>query len=447
MKAIHLSYKQKIILYFALTFVIYTIFVIIIQNAKERSNQERLQQSVLQTHLAVMTKAVESMSDTTIIATLLPPDYTLRVQASDGSNLLEYAGRTTTATSEPDGIRWMSEKTTLANGNTIILSAPYNGNSNTPFHFNDVLFYLASFLFFGTILIVLYFFDKFWGVMKTLKDFAASAEKGTVDYATVHFPDTYSGEVGNKIISLYKQLETSKRQIIEEKDRNRQLKQEMTNNIAHELKTPVSSIRGYLEILLSKKNIDESKKHYFLERSYSQTLRLSNLINDVSIINKMEESSELFLKEEVYVSDIAGEAILELEDKIQDRNISISNSISADISIVGNHSLLYGIFRNLIENAVSHAGENIEVGMECHREDMEFYYFRFYDTGCGIQEQYLTRIFDRFLRIDEGRSRKNGGTGLGLSIVKHAVLFHGGGIIAKNAEHGGLEFYFSLAKK
>jgi signal transduction histidine kinase len=394
-----------------------------------------------------MTKAVESMSDTTIIATLLPPDYTLRVQASDGSNLLEYAGLTTTATSEPDGIRWMSEKATLANGNTIILSAPYNGNSNTPFHFNDVLFYLASFLFFGTILIVLYFFDKFWGVMKTLKDFAASAEKGTVDYATVHFPDTYSGEVGNKIISLYKQLETSKRQIIEEKDRNRQLKQEMTNNIAHELKTPVSSIRGYLEILLSKKNIDESKKHYFLERSYSQTLRLSNLINDVSIINKMEESSELILKEEVYVSDIAGEAILELEDNIQDRNISISNSISADISIVGNHSLLYGIFRNLIENAVSHAGENIEVGMECHREDMEFYYFRFYDTGCGIQEQYLTRIFDRFLRIDEGRSRKNGGTGLGLSIVKHAVLFHGGGIIAKNAEHGGLEFYFSLAKK
>ena len=311
---------------------------------------------------------------------------------------------------------------------------------------NKRILYFAVSLFFVTILVIIFFYDRFWRVLATLKNFVDSVEKGTVDYASVCFPDTNSGEIGNKIISLYKQLETSKLQIIEEKDRNRKMKQEMTNNIAHELKTPVSSIRGYLEILLSNKPIADDKKNYFLERSYSQTLRLSNLINDVSIINKIEESAELYQKEPIVIANIAQEAIDELEDKIVERNILLNNDISTSIMINGNHSLVYGIFRNLIENAVSYAGDDITVGMECHKEDADFYYFRFYDTGCGIDEKYITRIFDRFLRIDEGRSRKNGGTGLGLSIVKHAVLFHEGGIIAKNADSGGLEFYFSLKK-
>ncbi|MBR5831968.1 MAG: hypothetical protein IKY79_05060 [Bacteroidales bacterium] len=303
----------------------------------------------------------------------------------------------------------------------------------------------VAFLFLLAILLAGYFSYRFFVVMHTLKDFVDSVEKGNVNYdASTHFPDSYSGAVGSKIISLYKQLEESKQQIIAEKDRNRKMKQEMTNNIAHELKTPVSSIRGYLEILLSNKPIPDDKRQYFLERSYSQTLRLSNLINDVSIINKIEESAELFQKEKVVVCDIVQEAINELDDKIVERNIDVQNSISSDIVIMGNHSLLYGIFRNLIENAVYYAGDNINIIIECHKKDADFYYFRFRDTGCGIDDKYLTRIFDRFLRIDEGRSRKNGGTGLGLSIVKHAVLFHDGGIIAKNAEEGGLEFYFSL---
>ena len=304
---------------------------------------------------------------------------------------------------------------------------------------------VVAFLFLVAILMAAYFSYRFFVVMHTLKNFVDSVEEGNVNYdTTAHFPDSYSGEVGNKIISLYKQLEESKLQIIEEKDRNRKMKQEMTNNIAHELKTPVSSIRGYLEILLSNKPVSDEKKQYFLERSYSQTLRLSNLINDVSIINKIEESAELFQKETIVIYDIAQEAIDELEDKIIERNIKVINTISPQIKIMGNHGLVYCIFRNLIENAVYYAGENITITIDCHRQDADFYYFKFSDTGCGIEDKYLTRIFDRFLRIDEGRSRKNGGTGLGLSIVKHAVSFHEGGIIAKNAEEGGLEFYFSL---
>ncbi len=221
----------------------------------------------------------------------------------------------------------------------------------------------------------------------------------------------------------------------------------MTSNIAHELKTPVSSIRGYLEILLGDKPIDERKRSYFLERCYSQTLRLSDLINDVSLINKLEESSDLFPKEEISVSAIADEAVMELEETCRTHGITVRNELLSPMHIVGNHSLVYSIFRNLLENAVSYAGEGITVAFDCYRKDDERYYIRFYDTGKGVDNKYLPKLFDRFLRIDDGRSRKSGGTGLGLSIVKHAVIFHGGDIYVRNREGGGLEFFFSLKKK
>lgn len=242
-------------------------------------------------------------------------------------------------------------------------------------------------------------------------------------------------------------LEDSKKQIIQEQEHNRQLKQEMTNNIAHELKTPVSSIRGYLEILLGDKPVDEEKRRFFLERCYSQTLRLSDLINDVSLINKLEESSDLFPKEEISVKDISDEAVVELEEACHAHNITVVNDLTSPMIIVGNHSLVYCIFRNLLENAISYAGDGSKVAFDCYRKDVERYYIHFYDTGKGVDNKYLPKLFDRFLRIDDGRSRKSGGTGLGLSIVKHAVLFHGGDIYVRNREGGGLEFFFSLKKK
>lgn len=250
-----------------------------------------------------------------------------------------------------------------------------------------------------------------------------------------------------RLQELANSLELSKQQIIQEQQRNQQLKQEMTNNIAHELKTPVSSIRGYLEILLSGKPVEESKKQFFLERCYSQTLRLSDLISDIALINKLEESSDLFPKEEISISDIAGEAITELEESCNAHNITVYNELPSPMSITGNHSLVYCIFRNLLENVIEYAGDGTEAHIECYKQDSERFYIHFFDTGAGVDPNYLPRLFERFLRIDEGRSRKTGGTGLGLSIVKHAVLFHGGDIYVRNRENGGLEFFFSLKKK
>ena len=108
--------------------------------------------------------------------------------------------------------------------------------------------------------------------------------------------------------------------------------------------------------------------------------------------------------------------------------------------------MLYSIFRNLMDNAIAYAGSNIQININCFREDENYYYFSFADTGIGVSPEHLNRLFERFYRVDKGRSRKLGGTGLGLSIVKNAVLFHGGNIEAHNLYDGGLEFIFSLKK-
>ena len=246
-----------------------------------------------------------------------------------------------------------------------------------------------------------------------------------------------------------------RREATEAERRNRQLKQEMTSNIAHELKTPVSSIRGYLEILLSDKPVDDERRRHYLERSYSQTLRLSDLIQDVSIINKLEESADLFPRTAVDAAEVAREAVSDLSDKAEGKGITVSNHLPA-MPLQGNRELLYCIFRNLVENSIAYAGSGIDIVLETYEPAKStihyplptaHYFIHYYDTGKGVADEYLSRLFDRFVRIDEGRSRQNGGTGLGLSIVKHSVLFHGGEIYAKNRAEGGLEFFFSLKKQ
>lgn len=234
---------------------------------------------------------------------------------------------------------------------------------------------------------------------------------------------------------------------ISSSEKNRLLKQEMTNNIAHELKTPVSSIRGYIETILEQSELTPDKQKFFLERAYTQVLRLSDLIRDVALITKTEEASDLFQKETINIHETVSEVVTDLEIPLKNNSITVENCINSDVEIEGNHTLLYSIFRNLIDNTISYAGETVTIRIGDYTEDSEFYYFSYYDTGRGVDEEHLERIFDRFYRINPGRSRKTGGSGLGLSIVKNAVLFHKGQISAKNRKDGGLELIFSLRKK
>lgn len=225
------------------------------------------------------------------------------------------------------------------------------------------------------------------------------------------------------------------------------LKRQLTQNIAHELKTPVSSIQGYLETIVSNENIPREKINVFLERCYAQSNRLSRLLRDISVLTRMDEAANMIDMERVDISVLVGNIINEVSLELDEKHITVINSLKKSIQIKGNYSLLYSIFRNLMDNAIAYAGTNIQININCFREDEKFYYFSFADTGIGVSPEHLNRLFERFYRVDKGRSRKLGGTGLGLAIVKNAVIIHGGNISAKNNQGGGLEFVFTLAKE
>ena len=122
------------------------------------------------------------------------------------------------------------------------------------------------------------------------------------------------------------------------------------------------------------------------------------------------------------------------------------NKAPKNIIIHGATSIIYSIFRNLTDNAIAYAGDGTTITLEAHKSAEDRWFFTFSDNGVGVDNKHLPRLFERFYRVDKGRSRKMGGTGLGLAIVKNGVLLHGGTIKAENAPQGGLKFEFSLAK-
>lgn len=293
------------------------------------------------------------------------------------------------------------------------------------------------FLFICLVMMLVYITRKLTKPIVTFNAFIDAVKSPQKDFSKIKFGKDEFGDVGRKIVSTFEQLEQTKN-----------YKQQMTQNIAHELKTPVTGIKAYLETIQHDDKMSKEQMLYFIDKAYSQTIRLSSLIGNVSTLNKIEEGTDKFNLEEVNFAACLKDINDEIGYKITANNIELNTDVNPDFSIKGNYFLIYYLLKNLIDNSIEHCGPNIKINLSCTlqtgQNEQKIYAFEYCDNGKGVPAENLSRIFERFYRVEKGRTRKNGGSGLGLAIVKNAVLFHKGNITVENRQDGGLMFKFTI---
>lgn len=366
--------------------------------------------------------------------------------------LTHRSGYTVRRHSESTGDSYFYSATKGDNGYVVRTAVPYSVSLSsllTP----DVTFLWIM----GTITLVLcvlgYFATRRVGQHITrLKKFAEDVEGGIRISDVAPFPNDELGAISNHLVSLYAKLQqaysdrdSEHRAALREQSEKERIKKQLTNNINHELKTPVASIKVCLETLLAHRDMSLEKREQFLRRSLVNAERLQHLLGDVALITRMDDGSSTIQNETVDLATIIHEVVNDRNVMAESKGIVIDNRVSGQLDMSGNPSLLEAIFNNLIDNAIAYSGGTTII-IRLLRQDDKKIVLTLSDNGVGVAEEHLPRIFERFYRIDKGRSRAAGGTGLGLSIVKNAVVLHGGTIVAENSPTGGLSFRIKLSR-
>lgn len=285
-----------------------------------------------------------------------------------------------------------------------------------------------------------------------LRDFVNRAANDR-DFVTFKdFPDNELGEISRQVVHIYNARsaavaarEHEHNMALRAIEERAKLKRQLTNNISHELKTPVGIVKGYLDTVLEEPDMDENTRKHFLTKAQAQINRLSDLLIDLSTMTRLEESSSSIAVEPIDFSELVANTIEEVEASGIAGDMKLSSALPFECIVMGNRGLLNAMLMNLIKNATFYS-RGTEIVIKCVDTSDHYYSFVFYDDGVGVPPESLSHLFERFYRVDTGRSRKTGGTGLGLPIVKSTINALGGTISVANRDSGGLQFTFTLRR-
>lgn len=278
-------------------------------------------------------------------------------------------------------------------------------------------------------------------VTKPLNEIAEEMLKLKEERPEFHFKK-YKYDEMNVIADTTLKMSKAMKESMNRIEFEKMVRQEFFSNASHELKTPITSIRGYVELLENGMATDEKMKKEFLGRIKKEANNMTNLINDILMISRLETKEAEVVLTEVRVCPLINEVCKTLEPLANEYQVSLKTNCKP-LSIMANAQQLQELFGNLITNAIKYnkPGGKVDVTVASETKELVCVVA---DTGVGIPEDAKQRIFERFYRVDKGRSKKVGGTGLGLSIVKHIVNFYEGSIEVESKLGEGTKFTVRL---
>ncbi len=215
-------------------------------------------------------------------------------------------------------------------------------------------------------------------------------------------------------------------------------------NVSHELRTPISVIKANSETLLASNLIKDKNAIDFTKAIQSQSERMATIVNELLSISSMESGDYPISLDKLDIKKIVDSALKELEPMTKDKDIKLVNKLDSCPSVVGDESAMKIIISNYINNAIKHSPKKSSVIIDCEKIDKDFCRIQVRDSGSGIAKKYRERVFERFFRVDKGRSKKIGGTGLGLSISKNLALMMGYSVGVESNEPKGSIFYIDV---
>ncbi len=262
---------------------------------------------------------------------------------------------------------------------------------------------------------------------------------------SVQLPKTGSAEL-KQISELTNQIVGNLKRDIAKFEKLERVRSEFLANVSHELRTPIFSIQGFIETLIDGAIDDPKVNREFLQKAYEHSERLNNLLNDLIEISRIE-SGEMRMSFRYFdITKFLGNVIEEELPNVEKKSLKMAQSLNSnEVLVLGDRDRLRQVLYNLIDNSIKYTypGGTIDVGFE----ELPNYVRVFVrDNGAGIGEEHLSRIFERFYRVDKDRSRSVGGTGLGLAIVKHIIEAHNSKVEVKSEPGKGSEFSFVLKK-